>query len=40
LAEFGVSIISMVAGILSVVVSVIALFAARAANRPPPASGS
>jgi len=38
LAEFGVSIISMVAGILSVIVSVIALFAARAANRPP--SGS
>jgi hypothetical protein len=38
LAEFGVSIISMVAGILSVIVSVIALFAARAANRPPPAS--
>jgi hypothetical protein len=40
LAEFGVSLISMVAGILSVIVSVIALFAARAANRPPPASGS
>jgi hypothetical protein len=38
LAEFGVSIISMVAGILSVIVSVIALFAARAANRPPSAS--
>jgi hypothetical protein len=35
LAEFGVSIISMVAGILSVIVSVIALFAARAANRAP-----
>jgi hypothetical protein len=40
LAEFGVSLISMVAGVLSVIVSVIALFAARAANRPPPASGS
>jgi hypothetical protein len=38
LAEFGVSIISMVAGILSVIVSVFALFAARGANRPP--SGS
>jgi hypothetical protein len=38
LAEFGVSIISMVAGILSVIVSVIALFAARAANRPPSVS--
>ena len=38
LAEFGVSIISMVAGVLSVIVSVIALFAARAANRPPSAS--
>jgi uncharacterized membrane protein HdeD (DUF308 family) len=40
LAEFGVSIISMVAGILSVIVSVIALFAARAANRPQSPSGS
>jgi hypothetical protein len=40
LAEFGVSLISMVAGILSVIVSVIALFAARAANRPPSGSGS
>jgi hypothetical protein len=39
LAEFGVSIVSMVAGILSVIVSVIALFAARAANRPPSTSG-
>jgi hypothetical protein len=38
LAEFGVSIISILAGILSVIVSVIALFAARAANRPPSAS--
>jgi hypothetical protein len=38
LAEFGVSIISMVAGILSLIVSVIALFATRAANRPPSAS--
>jgi hypothetical protein len=40
LAEFGVSLISMVAGILSVIVSVIALFAARGANRPPSGSGS
>jgi hypothetical protein len=40
LAEFGVSLISMVAGILSVIVSVIALFAARAANRLPSGSGS
>lgn len=38
LAEFGVSIISMVAGILSVIVSVIALFAARSANRTPSSS--
>jgi hypothetical protein len=38
LAEFGVSIISMVAGILSVIVSVFALFAARGANRPPSVS--
>jgi uncharacterized membrane protein HdeD (DUF308 family) len=35
LAEFGVSIVSMVAGIVSVIVSVIALFAARTANRAP-----
>jgi hypothetical protein len=39
-AEFGVSLISMVAGILSVIVSLIALVAARGANRPPSASGS
>jgi hypothetical protein len=32
--EFSVSLISMVAGILSDIVSVIALFAARAASHP------
>jgi hypothetical protein len=40
LAEFSVLLISMVAGIFSVIVSVIALFAARAAFWPPSSSGS
>jgi hypothetical protein len=39
-AELGVSLVSLVAGILSVIVIVIALFAARGANQPPPAPGS
>lgn len=37
-AEFGVSLVSMIAGILSVIVSVVALAVARGSNRTPSAS--